>query len=144
MKRTQRRGSINPIAVLMLLAAIAGGWWLFTYLPVYWDNLTVREAASACAVNYLAGGEEGVKTRLLTRLNETTMDGTVGWHFETDDDGLEVRKPGLGVTEDQVTISFDERKRTLTVHVEYDRVVELKPSIQRKIVHFSVEKTTQL
>jgi len=139
-----RRGGINPIAVLILAAVAAGVWWLYTFGPVYWDNLTVRETASAAATGYLTGLEEGVMTRVLTRLNKVTMDGSVGWHFETDEEGMEVRKPGLGISEDQVFIGFDEATRTVTVRITYDRVVEMKPFDKRDVVHFVVEKKTKL
>lgn len=140
-----RSGKVNPVSILLILALIGGGWWGYTYFPVYWDNLTVREAVDSAATVYLASEEEGVKGKLMQRLNMLTTAGEpVGWHFEIDEDGYEVRVPGLGVTEDDITVEWDEANRTVTVQLEYDRVVELKPLDERRTVHFSVVKKLTL
>lgn len=137
-------GKVNPVSVLLLLGLIAGVWAVVTYFPVYWDNLSVREVASGAAITYLSKDEEGVLREVLRRTNTMGAEGTIGWHFEEDEDGVEQKKPGLGLTEDNVTVSFDQPTRTLTVHISYDRVVELKPFDKRKLVHFEVEKKTVL
>lgn len=137
-----RSGKVNPVSILLLLAAVGGGWWMFTYLPIHWDHLSVREAVDSAAAEYLVAGEDTAKRKLLARLNRLTAGGeTIGWHFETDEEGNEERVPGLGLTEDNVTIEWDEANKQVTVRVEYDRVVELKPLEDRKTVHFSAEKS---
>ena len=137
-------GKVNPVSVVLLLAMIAGGWWLFTYVPIYWDNLRVKEIAGGSALSYLTGSEEGAVREVIRRANSTRPEEVVGWHFEVDDDGLETMLPGLGLTEDNVSVTFDEATRTVTVHISYDRTVELKPFERRAQVHFEVEKKTAL
>lgn len=138
------RGGVNPISVLLLLAIGAGIWAAITFIPAYWDNLTVREVAHSAATRYPTSGEDGVAAALLERLNDLTMEGTVGWHFDVDEDGYEQKVPGLAVDPDNVQVSYDEEKRVVTVRVAYDRTVELKPSDERRVLHFVVEEQTKM
>lgn len=141
--RPKPRGAVNPVSVIIILALIGLGWWLYTFLPVYWDNLSVREAAGAAAIDWLRG-EESVKATVMRRLNMATPEGVVGWHFATDEEGNETKVPGLGVAEEDITVNWDEASRTVTIRISYDRVVEMKPLDKRRTVHFEVEKKTKL
>jgi hypothetical protein len=134
-------GKINPVSVLLLLAVGGGVYWAVLFGPVYFDNLDVREAVDAAFSRYHIEGEKRARQYLLDRLNTRTPEGTIGHHFEVDDDGVERELPGLDVPEEDVSFDYDERTSELTVRVEYDRVVVLKPTRKRRTVHFVVQKT---
>jgi hypothetical protein len=134
-------GKVNPVSVLALLALGGATYWAILFLPVYYDNLEVKEALDAAFSQARVEGEERAKTWLMRRLNGVTPgQGTLGTHLEVDEDGVERELPGLGVPEENVTFTWDDRESTLTLRVEYDRVVVLKPSDKRKVLHFVAEK----
>lgn len=134
-------GKVNPISVLLVLAFGGGVYWAVLFGPLYIDNLDVREAVDAAFSRYGNEGEDRARQYLVSRLNKGTQDGIVGHHFEVDEDGVEQELPGLDVAEDNVTFEYEERTSQLTVRVEYDRVVVLKPSQKRRTLHFVVQKT---
>lgn len=139
--RMKPSGKVNPVTVLLVLALVGAGWWAVIFVPVYWDNLDVREAVDAAFARYHVDGEERARGFLMDRLNLVTPQGTIGHHFEIDEDGMEQEMPGLGVPDENVTFDYVERDSQLTVRVEYDRVVVLKPSQKRRTLHFVVEKS---
>lgn len=134
-------GKVNPVSVLLVLALIGAAYWAVIFVPIYLDNLDVREAVDAAFSRYHVDGEERARQFLMDRLNVHTPQGTIGHHFEIDEEGIEQELPGLGVPEENVTMDFVERDSQLTVRVEYDRVVVLKPSQKRRTLHFVVEKS---
>ncbi len=133
-------GKTNPISVLLLLGAVGGGWWLYTYGPIYWDNLEVKDEVSKGVNQAILEGDAAARLTLLIRMNKS-----VGWHFEIDPQTeAEVVKPGLGLEKEQVVVNSDTSTRTVTVRVEYDRVVPLWPFKQRKTLHFVVLKQQRM
>ncbi|MEW6430976.1 MAG: hypothetical protein AB1730_05650 [Myxococcota bacterium] len=139
--RMKPSGKVNPVSVLLLLALVGAGWWAVIFVPVYLDNLDVREAVDAAFSRYHVEGEQRARQFLMDRLNVRTPQGTIGHHFELDEEGVERELPGLGVPEENVTFDYVERDSLLTVRVEYDRVVVLKPTQARRTLHFVVEKS---
>jgi hypothetical protein len=75
--KTPRR--LNTVSILMLLAAIAGGYWFYTFFPVYWDAWTIdhqlREAAALCyKVNKYAEPGRSIELRkLLKKVQEDSI-----------------------------------------------------------------------
>jgi len=134
-------GKVNPVSVILLLALGGGIYWAVTFVPTYYNNLDVREAVDAAFSRFTVEGEDRAHQYLLSRLNRGTQEGIIGHHFEVDEDGVEHEVPGLGVADEDVTFEFDERTSELTVRVEYDRVVVLRPFQKRRTLHFVVEKT---
>lgn len=122
--------------MLLLLGAIAGGWALVVYGPAYYDHFGVKEAvwlAFTRAQTDLSPAE--ARAQLLHNLNTQ-----VGWHFQVDDETGEERvQPGLGISEDAVEVKVDTELNLVRVHLEYDRVLLLKPSNRRTTVHFVAE-----
>lgn len=133
------RGETNPVSVLLFLAAIAGLWWLWVYGAAHYDHFSVKEDVWE-AFSTAAGGEEGARDRLLRRLNAE-----VGWHYQLDEEtGVEVVAPGLGLSEEDIEVTVNPEVNLIRVHVEYDRVLPLKPSSRRTTVHFVAEKTGKM
>lgn len=141
-QRVQTLGKTNPLTVLLFLAVGFGAWWGFLFIPVYVDQMEVKEATRQI-VNLIpqAGDPMNAVTPPLFRLNSQ-----VGWHFVVDEEtGIESVKPGLGLTaEDNVTVDVDEQRKLVTVRIEYDRVVQLKPLERRRTLHFVAVATDKL
>ncbi|MEW5740461.1 MAG: hypothetical protein AB1938_16155 [Myxococcota bacterium] len=134
-------GKVNPVSVLVMLALAGATYWAVLFIPLYYDNLEVKEALDSAFSQARVEGEETARVWLMRRLNGVTPNmGTLGSHYEVDEDGVEQLLPGLGVPEENVTFTWDEAASTLTLRVEYERVVILKPSEKRKVLHFVVEK----
>lgn len=127
----------NPVTVLVVLLLIAAGWWGWTFGPLYYDHLEVKEAASQM-VNLVPQVREvqDAITNPLVRLNTR-----VGWHYHLDEEtGEESVQPGLGLTaEDNVELEVDEERRHPRVRIRYSRVVQLKPFQRRQRVDFTAE-----
>jgi VCBS repeat-containing protein len=133
-------GKTNPISVLLFLAFVAGGWWLYTYGPIYIDNLEVKDEVAKGVAQAALEGDTAAHNTLVVRLNKT-----IGWHYEIDEETqLERVKPGLGVEKEQVVVSSDSSTKTVTVRVEYDRTFQLAPLKDRKTLHFVVLKQGKL
>jgi hypothetical protein len=133
----RKNGEMNPVAILMIIAAAAGGFYAFHTFPLYWDNLDAKEAATQAFNQYLIDGEKNAKAALMVRLNQKSPDTS---HYEVDNEGVETVQPHFGLSEDQVTFDFEEATSTLTVRIEYDRIVEFKPLKTRKTYHLVAEK----
>jgi hypothetical protein len=132
----------NPVTVLVLLALVFAGWWAFTFGPLYFDHLEVREAA-AQTIALIPGAREPKEAAQtpVGRLNTR-----VGWHYQIDEETGEERVvPGLGIDFDEgVTVDYDPSTRLAVVRISYDRVVQLKPLERRQRVHFVAESKVKL
>lgn len=130
------KGKINFIGVLMLAGITYGIWWIVTYSTVYLDNLDVKNAVNTAFNQSPRSTDEAMRAGVIRALNFNS----VGWHWEENDDGLKQRKPGLGLTDEQVEIERDEVNNTILVRVAYAREVELAPFDKLDTVKFVVEK----
>jgi hypothetical protein len=128
------RGAVNlfTIVLLLALAALAYAGWL--YVPLFMDNLDMREAASA-TFNRLAHDNDdvGVRAYFLTRAN------AIGTHWERKDGAL-VEVKGLGLTEADVVLERDPVERSGHVQADYERSVRLWPLERFQSFDFHVEK----
>lgn len=134
----RKNGESNPVTILVIIALVAAGFYVFHVGPLYMDNLDAKEAAAEGFNNYFNDGMEAARARMLIRLNAKSP-GTS--HYELDKEGVESIQPGFGLTEDNVTFTFDEHDKRLTVRIEYDRIVEFAPFKKRKVYHLIAEKT---
>ena len=133
----RKNGETNPVTYLLVVLIAAALFYAFHVGPVYWDNLTVKEAAQEAVNVYILNGEDAAKAGMLSRLNVKSPETS---HFEVDADGVESEKPGFGLTEDNVTFTLDEHTKKLTLRVEYDRTIQFKPLKKRKTYHLMIEK----
>ncbi len=131
-------GETNPVTYLVVALLAGAIFYAYHVGPLYIDNLEAREAAAEAYNVYMLSGEATALQKLLIRLNAKSPNTS---HYEVDEEGVESVKPGYGLTEDNVKITFDEASRKLTVRIEYDRIVEFAPLKKRKSYHLVAEKT---
>lgn len=137
--RVRNNGESNPATYVLLVLLALVGYYAYFVVPVYLDNLEVKEAVSEAHNGWFTeGGRAQSRDRLLVRLNQRNPDVT---HFEVDEAGVETEKPGFGITQEQVSFDYDESSKRLTIRVEYDRIVTFVPFKKRKTYHFVVERT---
>jgi hypothetical protein len=124
----------------MFLAFAAGGWWIYIYGPIYWDNLEVKDEVAKGMSQAILEGDAQAHATLMVRLNKT-----IGWHYDIDPETQEESvKPGLGVDKEAVEVASDSSTKSIKVRVEYDRTFQLVPFKQRKSLHFVVLKEGKL
>jgi hypothetical protein len=126
----------NPLTVLLVVAILGGLFYGFHVGPLYLDNLEVKEACSQ-AINVWTseGNLENGLGAIRKRLNLAG----VGWHFDVDDEGLEVIKPGLGIPDENFELEEDDTGTVRTCRVTYTRTVQFSPLKKRKTYPFVVQ-----
>lgn len=141
LRRVRPYGKVNLIGLGIAAVVLYGFWWLFQYGPAYLDNLDVKEAADAAlAVAQNKGSDDMLRNTILVRTNVKTL----GWHREEDEAGNLVRKEGLGLKPENITIDRDDSTGMITLRVEYDREIELKPFDKVEFRRFVVQKSQLL
>jgi hypothetical protein len=132
------RGAVSLFTLVLLLGLAAGGYLAWMFVPVYLDNLDVREASTA-AFNRMVADPDNDRVRgyLIDRSKR------IGTHWESEG-GTRVEKPGLGLTNADVVLERDTGEHTGRVQVDYQREVKLWPSERFVSVDFHVEKAGKL
>ncbi len=117
------RGAVNLVNLTLILIVAAGAYIAWLYVPLWLDDLDVREAIAA-GVGQLpiepSALDGHIRTRVAARLN------TVGTHWE-DQDGKRVEVPGLGIEPDEIQVERNAQAKTGRLSVDYARTVRLKP-----------------
>lgn len=134
----RNNGETNPVTYLVLALVAGAVFYGYHVGPLYYDNLAARDIAGEGFSVFILKGEAQAVEGMLLKANVMSPDTS---HYEVDKEGVESVKPGYGLTEDNITIVFDENTRKLTVRIEYDRIVEFKPLKKRKSYHLVAEKT---
>ena len=129
------RGAVNLVNLTLLLlvggAAYAG--WLF--VPLWLDDLDVREAVSAGFGQLpVETSDQRIRELVLQRLQ------SVGTHWE-ERDGQQVEVPGLGFTAQDIQVERDPQAGTGRVAIDYTRSARLKPFDRFYPVHFLAERS---
>jgi hypothetical protein len=135
-------GKFKPVTLLLVLALVAAGWWMYTFMPIYLDHLEMREATQQIINTIPAVGLTAEPGKdVLYRINAQ-----IGWHLEVDEEtGVEREVPGMNITrEDNLVINYDQAAKRVTVTIEYDRVVLLKPFNKRRTLHFVASTSDKL
>ena len=120
-----------------MLAAAGYAGWLF--IPVYFDNLDMREAVTA-AFNRMATDPDNdrIRSYLLARAN------SIGTHWENQG-SVRVEKPGLGLTAADLIIEREAfTGHSGRVQVDYTRELRLWPTDRFKTIDFHLEKAGTL
>jgi hypothetical protein len=134
-------GKVNLLGIALFGALVYGVWYAVTYGPAWLDHGDVKEFVTA-AFNAAKSENLGtVKGVLLSKMNDNK---NLGWHYEVDEAGVRQRKPGLGVKDEQVVVERNDVTNMITISVEYDRVIELKPLEKEEIKHYFFMKTGPL
>ncbi len=133
------RGAVCLVTLALLLVVLAAAYAGWLYIPVYLDNLDMREAVVAAFNRMGTDPDDGrIKAFLLSRTN------AIGTHWETQG-GVRVEKPGLGLTEADLVLDRESfADRTGSVQVDYQREIRLWPSDTFKTLDFHVEKVGTL
>jgi hypothetical protein len=129
-------GKVNLIAVVILGALAYGIWWVITFSSVYLDNIDVKEAVDAGFNLSNRGDDVAILNAILAKTNASTL----GIHDETDEFGVVTQVGGIGLKEENITVTRDEVLKKISITVEYQRKVFLKPSAKVKYVKFRVQK----
>jgi hypothetical protein len=121
---------------MVFLALVVGGIYLGVMLvPVYVDNFTVKEAV-AVAHNRIAQGadDDTIRAVILERT------GRLGYHWERDRFDQNIRVPGLGLTNEEITIERSFTSPNVRIEVNYERRIRFVPSKYVRTLRFRVAK----
>ena len=133
------RGAVSLVSLFLLLALVAAGYAGFLYIPLYLDNLSMREAVTA-AFNRMAADpdDERIRLYLVSRAN------AIGTHWERQG-AVQAEKPGLGLTPADFIIERESfTGHSGRVQLDYQREFRLWPTDTLKTVDFHVEKAGTL
>jgi hypothetical protein len=121
---------------LVLLILLAGAIYAAAILvPVYVDNITVKEAVTAAHNRAIqVYDEDAMRNTILERTSR------LGYHWQYDKFGKPTRMPGLGLKPEQIVIERSNVNSSVLVQVEYDRTVRFKPTSYVRTIHFRVAK----
>jgi hypothetical protein len=133
-------GKVNLLGVAILAGLTVLVWWCITYVPVHMDHLEVKEAVKAAANQAKTDNEKNAWGVLISKMNYKTL----GWHREEDEAGVLVKKGGLGVKDEQVTVEKNDVTNLITVTVEYTREIERWPFKNPEFKKFYFQHTTPL
>ncbi len=118
----------------MLLLLIGGGIYLGVMLvPVYIDNLTVKEAVTVAHNRVAQGADDGtIRNVIMERTSR------LGYHWERDRFDQNIRVPGLGLQPEQITIERSFVTPSIKIQVDYERRVRFAPSKYVRTIRFRV------
>lgn len=127
------RKLLGYLAALGVLAAIYAA---VMFGPLWIDHFAAKDLVNSTFNQFRELGPDQFKIELLRKLN------LVDWatHQEQDDYGAMRDAPGLGLTDDDVFVEFEDRTKILWVKVNYTRRVVLKPTDKVRVFKFSIER----
>lgn len=118
------RGAVNLVSLTLTVAFVSAVYLAWIYIPLWLDDLDVREALAAGAGQLTSESlgltEAAVQKKVSIGLNQ------VGYHWE-EQDGRQVQVPGLGLEPDDVQIERSANANSARLTVDYARTVKLKP-----------------
>ena len=127
-------GKVNLIAVVILGAIAYGIWWVITFSGIYLDNIDVKDAVEGAFNESNRKDDPSTAGAITSKCNMSTL----GDHEEDDGYGTIKTVGGLGLKEENVTIVRDDVAKRISIVVEYQRKVLLKPTSKVKYVKFRV------
>ena len=133
------RGAVSLVTLFLLLVLLAAGYAGYLLIPLYLDNLDMREAMTAAFNRMASDPDDGrIRIYLVGRAN------TIGTHWERQG-GVRVEKPGLGLGAEDFIIERESfTGHSGRVQVDYQREFRLWPSDTFKTLDFHVEKAGAL
>jgi hypothetical protein len=117
------RGAVNLVSLTLTVAFLSGAYLAWIYVPLWLDNLDVKQAVSAGVgqlTSELGADPERVRAEVVRRLSN------VGSHWE-ERDGRQVEVPGLGLDAGDVKLERDGETKVVRLTVDYHRTVKLVP-----------------
>ncbi len=115
---------MNVVNLTLFVAVVAGGYLTWIYVPLWLDDLDVREALAA-GVGQLTNEISGTDSTTVQKTVAARL-ASVGFHWE-EKDGKQVEVPGLGLDPDDVQVERGKDGRSARLTVDYARTVKLKP-----------------
>jgi hypothetical protein len=112
---TKNLGTIAVVAVLAAVIYVAA-----KIVPFYVDHMDVKEAVEAA---FNLAGRNTNDSILRAEIRDRTK--LMGNHVETDSWGVDHVVPGLGLTDDQITIERSRITDNVRIEVLYHREVDL-------------------
>ncbi|MDP3232652.1 MAG: hypothetical protein Q8N26_07735 [Myxococcales bacterium] len=124
------------LGYLVALGVFAALYAVVMFGPLWLDHFSAKDLVNSTFNQFRELGPDQFKAELLRKLN------LVDWatHQEQDEEGRMKDVQGLGLTEDDVFVEFDDRTKILWVKVNYTRRVVLKPTEKVRVFKFSVER----
>lgn len=118
------RGAVNLVNLTLTVAVLSGGYLAWLYVPLWLDDLDVREALAAGA-GQLTSENLGMTEAAIQKTVAAKL-ALVGYHWE-EQDGKQVQVRGLGLEADDVQIERGADGKSGRLTVDYGRTVKLKP-----------------
>ena len=118
----------------LLLLLLGGGYAAYLFIPLWLDDLDMREAVAAAFGQTSTDSDDNhIRALILEKARR------VGTHWE-EQDGKQVEVPGLGVEPGDVVIERKGGGGEVRVRVDYTRTVRLRPLQRFYSVAFHPEK----
>ncbi len=118
------RGAVNLVSLTLTVAVLSGAYLAWIYVPLWLDDLDVREALAA-GVGQLTSENSGMDAAAIQKLVALRL-AKVGYHWE-EQEGRQVQVPGLGLEAKDVEIQRGADGRSGRLTVDYARTVKLNP-----------------
>lgn len=128
------RKLLGYLAVLGVFAAL---YAVVMLGPLWVDHMSAKDLFNSSFNAYRELPiPDAFKGQLIRKFN------AVEWasHQEVDDAGEVKEMPGLGLTDDDVIVEFDENTKVLWVKVNYSRRLVFKPTDKVRVFKFTLER----
>ena len=132
---------MNLVSLTLLVAVVAGAYLAWLYIPLWLDDLDVREALAA-GVGQLTSENLGMTEAAIQKTVANRL-ARVGYHWE-EQDGRQVQVPGLGIEAEDVQIERGADGKSGRLSVDYVRTVKLKPLEQYWTLRFHTSREAML
>ena len=132
---------MNLVSLTLLVAVVAGAYLAWLYIPLWLDDLDVREALAA-GVGQLTSENLGMTEAAIQKTVANRL-ARVGYHWE-EQDGRQVQVPGLGIEADDVQIERGADGKSGRLSVDYARTVKLKPLDRYWTLRFHTSREANL
>lgn len=132
---------MNVVNLTLTAAVVSGAYLAWMYVPLWLDDLDVREALAA-GVGQLTNDNSGKDAPAVQAFVASRL-ASVGTHWEVQS-GAPVEVPGLGIDPDDVLVERSKDGRSGKLTVDYVRTVRLKPTNQYWTVRFQTSREANL
>ena len=115
---------MNLVSLTLTVALLSGAYLAWIYVPLWLDDLDVREALAA-GVGQLTSENAGMDAEAVQRAVALRLT-NVGYHWE-EQQGRQVQVPGLGLESKDVQVERGPDGKSGRLTVDYARTVKLRP-----------------
>jgi hypothetical protein len=115
---------VNLVNLTLTAALLSGAYLAWLWVPLWLDDLDVREALAA-GLGQLTAESTALDAPAVQKMVALRL-AKVGYHWE-EQGGRQVPVPGLGVEPQDVQIERGKDGRSGRLTVDYERTVKLKP-----------------